>query len=268
MAWSDYLVSSREYSDLVATTIEVDGGAAENVAAIAGGLYLVHPTDAISMLDQLAAAMTAGGATTPAAFLTEAGYVRLTAGATFTLDWGDTTFRNLLGFTGNLSGAAAYTASNRSQLLWRSGKRLTPERSPIGSHGQPVLDLSVAVGPGGEQTVREEGDPTYVQVWSGRYIPLSRYFAATPSLAAGDYGHFWLFELSTNQKWYVLSGAEEGSSTTAAADLSGATALGPYRADMTDRDMRRLQFNREQGFERVEAFYSIRIPCTVCDEFV
>ena len=44
--------------------------------------------------------------------------VVISSNATFTLSWGDTTLRDIFGFTGNLSGASSYTATYTPQYCW------------------------------------------------------------------------------------------------------------------------------------------------------
>lgn len=264
MAISEYIISSRLWTTETPT---IDGSPTD-VTAAAGGLYLWHSTASLSLLARVAAAMTTAGVADAAAYITEAGYVRLTSSGTFTISWGlATTTRDLLGFGGNLSGASSYTATNRSTLLWRSGTRLTPERSPRLSHGQYVADLSVHQGPQGVQTVREEGDETVVQRYSCT-VYKSRYWDdPSATEAAGDFAHFWRNELKAGQRVFVAYDATEGTSTTAAADLSAVTIAGPYVADMTAAEMRRLQFTRAPGFERLETRYAVAVPMIKTAEF-
>lgn len=265
MTVSEYLFSSRVWTT---ATPDIDGSPT-NVTAPAGGLYLWHSTATLSLLDRFAGAMTTAGVADADAYITEAGFVRLVSSGVFTVDWNlATTLRDLLGFTADLAAASSYTAPNRSTLLWRPGTRLTPERSPRLSHGQYVADLAVHSGPQGNQTVREEGDETVVQrvactVYKSRY-----YAAPSQAEAPGDFVHYWRNELKTGQKVIVCYDATEGQSTTAEADLSAVTIAGPYVADMTAAEMRRMQFARAPGFERVENRYQVAVPLIQTAEFV
>jgi hypothetical protein len=265
MAAVEWLVFGRLWT----TQTPIIDGVSRDVTASLGGLYLVHPTTAaLDMLARLVAAMTTGGVASPAAFVTEAGYVRLTSSGVFTIDWttGATTLRDLLGFTGNLAAASAYTAANRSPLLWRPGKVLTPELAQLGVQGQRVLDISATIGQGGNLTVRQEGTPTTVNRFSGRYIPKARYQnSTTPS--AGDYTYAWEYELCTGKKFHILRGVTEGSSTTASASYGSATMLGPYVADLSDGGFRRTPMVRSAGFGLVEAYYDITVPAVLTSQF-
>jgi hypothetical protein len=210
-------------------------------------------------------AMTSAGVVAPAAFITEDRHVRLTSSGVFTVTWTSTILRDYLGFTGNLAGASAYTATNRSPMLWSPGKTETPDLAPLGAHGQPIADISVAYGAGGAQTIRVEGSPTYRQRFRWAHVAKARYYAAPPTPADGEYAAFWLSEFIGGNRWILLRGLTEGTSTTVSASYGSATAIGPYKADVAE--MRSLQFDRSSGFDRVEAYYDVVIPCTKTPEF-
>lgn len=260
----EWLVSGRTWT----TQTPIIDGVSQNVTASLGGLYLIHPTASLDLLARLVVAMTAGGVAAPTAYITEARYVRLTSSGVFTIDWttGATTLRDLLGFTGNLAAASSYTATNRSPLLWSPGKVLTPELAQLGVHGQRVLDISATIGQGGNLTVRQEGTPTTVNRFTGRYIPKARYQSSTSS-AAGEYTYFWEYEMCTAKKFHVLRGITEGSSTTTSASYGSATALGPYVADLSDGDFRRTPFVRSSGFGLVDAYYDVSVPVILTSQF-
>jgi hypothetical protein len=50
-------------------------------------------------------------------------------GTTTSVTWTDTALRDLLGFTGNLSGSTSYTATNQMRYVWRPSRPLT--RHPV-----------------------------------------------------------------------------------------------------------------------------------------
>jgi hypothetical protein len=263
----DWVLSGRTW---VTQSPVIDGGA-EDVTASLGGLYLVHPTAALDMLARLVVAMTAAGVAAPAAFITEARYVRLTSSGVFTIDWtGATVLRDLLGFAGNLAAASSYTATLRSPLLWSAGKVLTPGLAPLGSHGQKVLDISATFGAGGNLTVRQEGSATVLNRFSAMHVPKARYFSAPPTYGAGEFTGFWETELTTAKKFHVMRAVTEGPSTTATAVYNSGTAghlLGPYVADMSDAAFRRTPFARSTGFTLVEAYYDCSIPAVATAQF-
>ncbi len=259
----DWIVVGRTW---VTQSPIIDGGA-EDVTASLGGLYLVHPTAALNLLARVVVAMTAAAVAAPAAFVTEARYVRLTSSGVFTVDWtGAEVLRDLLGFSGNLAAASSYTAPLRSPLLWSAGKVLTPD-DLLGSHGRKVIDVSATFGKGGNLTVRREGAPEVVNRFSAAHVPKARYFATPPTYVAGDFVYLWESELCTAKKWHVLRGVTEGASVTASASYGSATAIGPYVANMSDTAMYRTPGTRSAGFTLVDAYYDISIPAVVTTQF-
>lgn len=264
MTITDWCVAGRTFED---TSITVDGSPTA-LTFPNGGAYLVHPTAALSMLGRLLATLTAGGVVNPAAFVTEAGFVRLTSDNVFTVDWDTATvFRDLLGFSADLAGSSAYTAPARSTLLWSPGKRFTPELAPLNSYGQQVIDVSSTIGANGRQTVRREGPPTVVQRFSARHVRKVRYFDSPPTSVPGEFVWFWAEEMTTSAHFVVLRDVIEGASVTDSADYASALALGPYVCDMADDDMHRTPFARSAGFNLVECYYDVGFPVVQTAEF-
>src|SRR5690606_8889724 len=83
MAISEYIISSRSWTT---ETLTIDGSPTD-VTAAAGGLYLWHSTASLSLLARVAAAMAAAGVDDAAAYITDAGYVRLTSSGVFAITW-------------------------------------------------------------------------------------------------------------------------------------------------------------------------------------
>lgn len=265
MKFADWCVSGRE---LATISLTIDGNPVD-VTFPGGGAYLIRPGDASrDLLERFVVAMGDALVPSPDAFVTEARYVRLTAGAVFTVTWGAATaLRDLLGFTGDLAGASSYTAPNHSPLLWSPGKRFTPELAPLNAHGALVLDISATIGEGGNLTVRTEGDGTTVQRFAAEHVARERYWSSPPTYADGEFTGFWLTELTTAKHFVVLREVGEGDSVTDQADYDSASVLGPYVADWTDESLRRTPFARAPGFELVEAYYTLTVPVVVTPEF-
>lgn len=262
-ALSDLVISSRTWTT---QNFTIEGNPVSVTAAL-NGLYLIHPTASLDLLARFVVAMTAGTVGSPAAFITQAGYVRLTGAGVFEVDWtGATTLRDLLGFTGTLSGASAYTAPNRSPLLWNPAKYLTFELSPRATTGQSVLDISATWGAGGNGTVRQEGAATVLQRFSARHIPKAK-FRTTTASAAGEWHYFWANELTALRRFIVLMDVTIGDSTTTSMSYGSSTHVGPYLYDMSDAATRRSQFSRDSGFERVEAYYPVSFPGVITSEY-
>lgn len=131
---TDVLVGS--YADLSAQDIDIDGN---DDTLATGSYYLRHPTASLSLIDALEGLLSSNGVSNPSVFVTRSLQVRITADATFAVTWTDTQLRDLLGFTGNLSGASAYTAANKSPLIWSPAYLATPV-VPRGVTGQDIED--------------------------------------------------------------------------------------------------------------------------------
>jgi hypothetical protein len=262
-ARADWLVSSRTWTS---QTIKIDGDS-QVIDAPLGGLYLLHVVADLSLIHQLYLGMVAAGVSSPAVTITKDRRVKLTSSGTFTLDWDTgTTLRNLLGFAANLSGASSYVAPARSTLLWSAGKTLSPTLSPLDAGGAPTMDAFATVGPQGNQVVREEGAPTYIESYEVLRLPKSRYYAAPPTPVPGDWWHFWLNERGTNQRCMVLRKVLESESTdTSDAEYSTSYVVGPFVHDMTGRDAMRLIMNR--SIRTVEKYYDVEIPVIKTQEF-
>jgi len=263
-ARADWCISSRSW---VTETVTIDGSP-EDITAPLDALYLLHPSPALSLLERFKAAMVSAGVAAPLVFVTEDRHVRLESAGVFTVSWGAATqTRDLLGFTGDLAGSAAYTAPSRSPLLWSPGKRFTPELAPLGAHGQPVADLSVTFGTQGNMVVREEGSPTVIQRFTARTIPKARWWDSPPLVTNGEFAQFWETELVRARRWIVLRDVVEGSSSTTSAGYSVSPTIGPYFADLSERSLRRLPFQRAQGYALVECYYDVTIPAVQTQEY-
>lgn len=127
-----------------------------------GPWYLTHATASISLLSQMVTRMTAAGVAAPAAELLENRLVRLSSSGTFTVTWGSgTQLRDALGFTGDLSGADSYTATNISPWLWSPGA--PPTRRVIdGGIGYDVEDAEIRVSVDGTE---QEVDFFTTHIW-------------------------------------------------------------------------------------------------------
>lgn len=261
---ADWAVSSRP---LDSQPITINGNPVD-VTFPLGGAYLIHPTASLSILERLVVAMAAGGVVNPSAVVTQSRRVLLSGDAAWSLTWGaSTAFRDLLGFAGDLAAASSYLAPATSTLLWSPGKRLRPVLAPLDAHGRLVLDMSATIGEGGQLTVRQEGPGTTVALYQAQYVYKPRFWAAPPTVAPGEFRHFWRFELVTAQRFIILREITEDDATDTAASYAGATVLGPYVADMAQESMGAAQFARSDGFGTVEFAYDVELPAIVTPEF-
>lgn len=242
--------------DLEAQVVVINGN---NHTITAASRYLYHPTNALSLLAQVQAAMTAEGIAGASALLLENRKARLSANANFTLSWpADGVLRNYLGFTGNLAAASSYTATNISPLLWSPARRESPMKAPLGVLGHEEHQVYVSVSPhdGTRKTV-VHGSRTFNEF---RFEKVATSRVQTSAAAGGEFVKFWDTVMVQGSLWYLWRAVDEDTAGTDPAAL--ATSLGPYVASETD-----WPFGRAGGFEWTDAWHPITIPCEVQEEY-
>lgn len=257
MTTTSLLIGS--YEDFPDSTVTIDASP-ETITASASSLYLVHPTASLSLFAQLLAAMTSAGVGSPAVALLENRLVRLSGSVTFTVTWTDTLPRDMLGFTGNLSGASTYTASLISPYLWAPGRTETPLGGVLGLAGQKVYDVASAVAPDGTQVVSRYGSQR-LNTFMWRYVPKARHL--TSDELGGEYHTFFDNVLVRGRKWLLY---REVNDSTASTALTLGTPLGPFELDV-GKAANRPGFDREAGFETVESHYRVQLSAIKVDEY-
>lgn len=250
-----------------AFTIDPDDGGgtpADGTVAISGDYYLWHDTDSISLVDKLVAQMTAAGCAGAAGILTRDRKVKISANAAFAISWStDTGLRDLLGFTGNLSGASTYTATNTSPLLWSPQKRMRPMLSPLDTHGnRRPLAFWTASPSDGTPFVVSHGERTDQQ-WEVLCVAMSR--MQTSSELGGEWCVFFEQCAEKGYNWMVYPDAteESGSSTSTLSTLT--PALGPYVLTPNGRAPS-WTFRRSRGLEWANSRADLTFDCRVVPE--
>lgn len=235
---------------------------AGSAQTISGNYYLYNATSSLSLLSAWVTAATAAGLASATAVLTQDRKVKIGNGANFTVTWTNTTFRDLLGFTGNLSGASSYTATNTSKLLWSPAKPLRPELSPWGTTGieRPLIFLSQSPNDGSTFAV-VHGSRTD-QRWSAEMVDTDRVF--TSSEAGGEWVTFFATCFSLGYNFLVYRDVTEVDGGTTTATLSN--PLGPYVIAPPSRSAG-WDYVRSRGFEWVDKRANISISCRDAPEY-
>lgn len=70
----------------------------------------------------------------------------------FAIEWTSTTLRDILGFTGDVTGAATYTGSNQALYLHLPNCGRTDVGHPAGDVGSPIRDGNIVFAPGSSVT--------------------------------------------------------------------------------------------------------------------
>jgi hypothetical protein len=206
----------------VAVTID---GSAE---AIEGNYYLRSATGALSLLTAFAAAMTAAGLASVAVTMRGNLRVRIAASSTFTVTWNSTELRDLLGFTGNLSGASSYTATNPSPLLWAPGSMATPTTIQ-GKAGYVVPHVTW------HSRDDETGNETQhfgSGVWQEldwALVPTERLQVADNEDDGNTFEGLYRTVLQYGYRFHYHQSVDEESDATNELDWNDADAFGPYQ---------------------------------------
>ena len=230
---------------------------ASSAQTIAAGSYYLHgPTTSLSLIAQMQAKMTAAGVGSAAAYLTRAGYVRLTGSGTFTVTWTNTTLRDLLGFTGNLTGAASYVAPNHSKLWWSAGYDANPD-TPYGVEAMPMPDTTITTSRDGSKVLFTTNNTQQHQAFSWDVVPIDKVW--TTAEAGGEYKAWWDTVGRAGLRWYLWPDVDEDSTSTAQATLSG--QLGPYKLRRIDPTW----YNRQ--IPNVDQLSQIEIDAIVVSEY-
>lgn len=195
---------------------------------IEGSYYLRHATAALSLLDAFGAAMTSAGVAAAAVTMRANFRVRLASSGVFTVTWNSTVLRDLLGFTGNLSGSSSYTATNASPLLWAPGYPATPTTIP-GKAGYVVPHT----------TWHSNDDETAVQtqhfgsgVWQEldwALVPTERLQVADSANDGNTFQGLFRTVMQYGYRFLYHQSVEEETADTNALDWNDADAFGPYQ---------------------------------------
>lgn len=245
---------------LPATTITIDGTGVA-LTSSEQGWYLYHPTDALSLIDQLEDVLLAQGVTLATIQVLENRKVRISASVNFSITWGSTLSRDLLGFTGNLAGSSSYTATNISPLLWSPGKPESPTESPLGVTGRKVYDTKLSVAPDGT-TVADSHYTQRVNTFTWSHVAMDRF--QTSSEVGGEYVVFFDYCLHKGYKFHLWRNIEEDVDGTDA--VTWTSSLGPYSYRQT-RGLLSPDFQRSPGFERVDRRAQVSLDCLIVPEW-
>lgn len=243
--------------DLERQVVEVNASL-QQIAA--GSYYLYSPTSSLSLIGSLEAAITAAGVAGASVVILENRKVRISAGATFSITWpADGVLQALLGYSGNLSGAATYTAPLISPLLWSPARPESPTKAPLGVLGHEQHQAFHSVSPfDGTRSVVVHGSRTHNRfIW--QKVRTDR--VQTDDELGGEYVKFWETVLSQGSLFYLWRHVQED---TAGSDpVVWTSSLGPYVVGDDDWD-----FGRASGFEWTDVWHPIELPCEVSPEYV
>ncbi|MBL9105198.1 MAG: hypothetical protein JNL82_29905 [Myxococcales bacterium] len=244
--------------------IEIDG---QLLTFAAGGRYLYHPTDALSLITILSAHV-ASEVIDGEAYLGKDRRVRVAGASSFDLTW-PTPLAALFGFAGNLSGQATYTAPSVSPLLWSPGKTESPQESPLGTLGRSVYDTRFGTSPDGYQ-VADSHHTQKINQFTWTHIPTARFQTTAQDTGAtgtiqGEYTRFFDVVLRNGAKFHLWRLLGESLTTDATPQAWSGQHLGPY-GYRTARGVT-WDFQRSTGFATVDRYNNVTIDTIVVPEY-
>lgn len=259
MATTSWLIGSRP--NLAAQILTLNGGVQ---LITAGSRYLYASSSALSILARIKVAMDAVPIAGAAVTLTRSRRVRIAAAGAFTLDWpADGVLRDLLGYNGDLAGAASYVATNISPLLWSPGKTESPEDAPLGIVGHRVENAYFAASPfDGSTSVVIHGSRTY-NTFSWSHVDMGRVQLAGE---AGEFASFWREVLIAGSRFFLWR-ANEDASGASTAQVSLTQNLGPYVLRAPSRGSPDWDFRRSRGLQTVDRRADLSLQVTTVPEY-
>jgi hypothetical protein len=134
---------------------EVGGGGTVAVTVAAGNYFLTSTT---ALLSAFATALDdsalTGDYTVSIDDTADSATGKVTISATgitsFAIVWTSTTFRDALGFDGNISATLTSTGANQSPYIHLPSVKRMPARAPEGTRGIPITDATTTVSPSGQ----------------------------------------------------------------------------------------------------------------------
>jgi hypothetical protein len=171
------------------------------VTVLGSGNYYL--SSATSYLTTISAALTANGTLAGTYSLvvdSTTGKTTLSATGvtTFSVTWTDTTLRDSLGFTGNLSGAASYESTKSSTLIWIPNVPRGPARAPDGSNGVASRDMTVTVSPDGSSKALFNST-RYSDLLAWNRISGVKSWIVNESVGNESFESFWLNVIGAGQ---------------------------------------------------------------------
>lgn len=196
--------------------------------SIEGNYYLRHATGSLSLLAAFQTVMGAAGVGSPAVTMRENLRVRLAGGANFTVTWNSTTLRTLLGFTGNLSGASSYDATNPSPLLWAPGYPSTP-RTRTSKRGYLVPHTTFHAADDGTDMQTQNFGSERWQEHEWRTLLASRLQVADGTDTGNTLEGFFEYVLQYGYRMRFHQSVNTNFAGTGALAWNDSEAFGPYQ---------------------------------------
>lgn len=184
-----------------AQSVSVDeggGAVAVTIASASTDYTLSTAGAATALLTAIGSALTANGSlagTYTCTLSATTGKVTISAtgiggAGNFSIAWTSTTIRNVLGFTGTISGASSYTSTEHAEYLWLPGVGRAAPMAPDAYQGRPVVDVVTTLSPDGHVTVIE-GDTRYDDTLDFRFVRGNKTWTPLETTTNESFQTFW-----------------------------------------------------------------------------
>jgi hypothetical protein len=172
--------------------VAIDGGAAAYVAA--GDYYLSSPAPggSVGLLAAFEAVLAAAVPQTEVRLDSTTGLVKITWGSgTHTIAWSSASFRDLLGFAGDLTPAAAsFEATAQARRLWLPAQAASGLEGSYASMGRLKSDRITIVARDGTPYQRSGGNVWRVEKMTFRGLPRAKVHEADETTANQSFESF------------------------------------------------------------------------------
>lgn len=251
---SDWCVGAWEGHPSFTFTV---GGNSKTIPA--GSAYLYDADSNVSLV-HIVEAKIQEEVPSAAVAIQRSGKITIDAGATITLAWGsDTTLRDALGFTADLSSSST-TGANHTKYLWRPGTTASPRGGSLDTAGSLVTDRQYHES---VSKVSSTGNNSwYEQTIEWVFVLNAAY--QTSSRDPGEFAQFYEDVIEKAHQFKVYRKVQEDSTDTDAT-LTGLTVLPTSDASSTAYVMKpprggsRFKFNRYPGLETVDKGHTVSI---------
>lgn len=217
-------------------TVTDSGGTATVTILTAGDYYL---TSATALLSTIGTALTANATLAGTYTLTldddsasSTGRVTIAAsgGGNPSITWTSTTLRNLLGFTGNLSGAASYTSTNATKALFLPNVPRAEPLVPDGHAGLRVSDATFTTSPSGVSKCLIY-NTRYVNALAFRFLSGRKTYTQYETYANESFESFWANNVSVPWRYHY----DRSVDGTYVTDRIAQPGMFPVRASIPTR---------------------------------
>lgn len=208
------------------------------ISVTAGTYYLSGITGETQLLEHLQANIRAWGAPYGSATVTlsSTGYVTIgDLGGVTAIVWVDTDLRDLLGFTGDLSGQPNYTAPNQARYVWCPSRPLAEYPGDIDSWWLPRSTSFPYRSPDGS-TYTVKGSTINDGVFRYKHLPKENVITSSTTVWE-SYQRFWTDVFHAGQPARVFIDRTAEAYKTGIIGTNSDEPIGSF-GDMISRDVR------------------------------